>query len=635
MSMRHIIVVCTVLVAFCCKAQSEFSYLTIPKDLTKQANAVIRKDSTSVEVTGVNKMRVYSEFTITVLNELGSKYAQAVEFYDKNTRVKNQEAYIYDGFGNQIEKFKRGDFEDISAISSGDLYTDNRYKYLEYTPTEYPYTLHYISEVETTETAFIQPWFPVPGRYIGVEQSIYNFKNLAGIPFRHKEVNFDGYDIEKQVSESGILYSFSNIQAIPDEELSPNLEYLVPGVRIALNRFSLVNVTGEADNWKDFGKWQHENLISGLDELPQSTRDEISKLVAGVPNEKEKVKLIYDYVQNKTRYISVQLGIGGWKPYPASDVDKLGYGDCKGLTNYTKALLASQGINAYYSVVHAGSSKKNIESDFAAMQGNHVILNVPLEGEEIWLECTSQTMPFNFLGDFTDDRDVLVVGEGGGEIKRTPAYLNEDNLQSSKGTFMVSEDGAFSGTVEIRSLGYQYDRAFVLEDMDNSERDKHFKSYWDSHKELNIREAVLNNDRDSIVFTQKVTMSSENYVSFVNEKFIFRPNAFNANNYIPKKYKNRRHPFILNRGYKDVDQYTFTVPEGYTPDFLPEPVELETKFGKYSASVVAGEGSEYHYYRELIIFDGIFPADEYESYRAFRRKIKKNDNTKVVFVKTQ
>jgi heterodisulfide reductase subunit A-like polyferredoxin len=31
----------------------------------------------------------------------------------------------------------------------------------------------------------------------------------------------------------------------------------------------------------------------------------------------------------KSRYVSIQVGIG-WKPMDASDVDRLGYGDCKG-----------------------------------------------------------------------------------------------------------------------------------------------------------------------------------------------------------------------------------------------------------------------------------------------------------------
>jgi transglutaminase-like putative cysteine protease len=46
---------------------------------------------------------------------------------------------------------------------------------------------------------------------------------------------------------------------------------------------------------------------------------------------RKKAKKIYQYLQNKTRYISVQIGIGGFQPVTAADVDRLGYGDCKGI----------------------------------------------------------------------------------------------------------------------------------------------------------------------------------------------------------------------------------------------------------------------------------------------------------------
>jgi transglutaminase-like putative cysteine protease len=78
--------------------------------------------------------------------------------------------------------------------------------------------------------------------------------------------------------------------------------------------------------------------LTGTTILPEETKAKMRALIGDEKNPIMKAKLIYDYVQQKSRYVSIQVGIGGWKPMDASDVDRLGYGDCKGLTNYTKAL---------------------------------------------------------------------------------------------------------------------------------------------------------------------------------------------------------------------------------------------------------------------------------------------------------
>ena len=158
----------------------------------------------------------------------------------------------------------------------------------------------------------------------------------------------------------------------------------------------------------------------------------------------EKAKIVYAFMQNKTRYISVQVGIGGWEPIAANKVDAVGYGDCKGLTNYTKALLDAVGVTSYYTVVFA-QDRRDIDKEFASLQGNHVILNIPNKGKDVWLECTSQTTPFGFLGDFTDDRNVLVITPEGGIIKRTPKYINKDNLQTINADITLKENGSVNG----------------------------------------------------------------------------------------------------------------------------------------------------------------------------------------------
>ena len=88
-----------------------------------------------------------------------------------------------------------------------------------------------------------------------------------------------------------------------------------------------------------FGSWMHQNLLEGTDEISQETQQKIRTLIGTETDLIQKAKIIYQYVQDKTRYVSIQLGIGGWKPITAYEVDRLGFGDCKALTNYTSALL--------------------------------------------------------------------------------------------------------------------------------------------------------------------------------------------------------------------------------------------------------------------------------------------------------
>ena len=83
------------------------------------------------------------------------------------------------------------------------------------------------------------------------------------------------------------------------------------------------------NSWKNYGIWKNQ-LLDRRDNLPVETINTIKQLTNGLSTKKEKVKKVYEFVQSKTRYVSVQLGIGGWQPFTAEIVDKYGYGDCKG-----------------------------------------------------------------------------------------------------------------------------------------------------------------------------------------------------------------------------------------------------------------------------------------------------------------
>lgn len=632
--MRLYLLIATIFVANISFAQEvSIQSLLLDKTLTENADAVIRLDKTDVTLHSHNSMTVSKRFTITILRKAGNHAIVNYAHYNSSTRLKDLEAVIYNSTGKQIEKIKKKDFRDVSAVSGGTLYGDSRLKYFEYIPISYPYTIDFEYSYDTPNTAFMPRWSPIEDFRVSIERSEYNLSNPSDIEVREFQKNFDGYEIRNESQGKNLSYSVSNLRAVKKEILAPAFNQTKPCLFVALDKFRLEGVDGQGADWTSFGKWQYENLVKGRDKLPSGTIARVEKMLQGVDDPIEKAKKIYQYVQNNTRYISVQLGIGGWMPISAEEVDRVKYGDCKGLTNYTKALLKSQGIESYYSVVYAGKGKRNIEKEFASMQGNHVILNIPTEDEDVWLECTSQTTPFGFLGNFTDDRDVLVITPEGGMIKHTPIYSDDDNKKMTRADVVLDSQGNITADVAITSKGIAYNGRSALERLPKEKKDKHYKEYWGNINGLTITEMKSANNSGSVEYVENIKIEAQSYASMAGNDMLLKVNAFDGSDFVPDRYRNRKQPFEISRGYENEDFYTIAIPESYAISNLPGPIQLVSKFGFYSVNISKNENDQLLYERKLLIKKGKYSKDEYEDYRNFRKNVAKNDNLKIVLTK--
>jgi len=300
------------------------------------------------------------------------------------------------------------------------------------------------------------------------------------------------------------------------------------------------------------------------------------------------------------------------------------------------SLLEAVNIESNYSVVYAGNSQRNIEKDFTSIQGNHVILNLPQEGEnDIWLECTSQKLPFGFIGDFTDNRDVLVITPEGGEIKHTKKYTTEENTQIIKANYKMLENGAIDVNVILKSNGIQYDDKYWLESETERDLDKHYKKRWRYINNISIDEISISNDKERIVFKETIHFRAKNYPKIVANRMLLTVNVLNRNTHIPDRYRNRTLPLKIKRGFKDIDEVEITLPENYKVESLPNKKIIENKFGSYSAEITAKGDNSLVYKREFIVNDGEFPKEDYSSFRDFYKEVSKYDNTKVALIKKE
>jgi hypothetical protein len=613
--------------------KSEYTSLLIPDSLKQNANAVAHFDQIDILISSQRNMNIKHKRVVTVLNEKGQGNINACEYYDKKTTVESIQATIFDAFGNEIKKIKRKDFKDQCVTDGGTVFSDDRYIYLDYTPIQYPFTVIYESEIETSATAFIPQWYPLNNYFLSVEKCILNVNYPENLGFKKMELNFSRFKINKTIDTSTQLsYVATNIPAQRQEDYSP-VYSILPKVMMGLELFHLEGVDGNAKTWKEFGQWYSDKILTGTTELPEETKSKIKNLVGDEKDPIKKARIVYKYLQEKSRYVSIQVGIGGWKPMLANDVDRLGYGDCKALSNYARALLNAVDVPSYNTLLYGDRNKHDIQSDFVSMQGNHMILSIPNGENYVFLECTSQDNPFGYQANFTDDRNVLVMKPDGGEIVRTKNYENKDNSQIGKGNYSIDDNGDFSGKIAIVSEGSQYSQKYHLETAQPTEREKHYKEYWDNINNLKINKITFSNDKEKVSFTENADISAVNYGTISNNKMIFVVNAFNQNSGAVKRIRNRKNQFEIQRGYYDADEISVALPTGFTIESIPATFELNTKFGEYKTEIIKKDNNNLTYKRSIFIKKGLYKSTEYDEYRLFMEQISKNDNAKIILTK--
>lgn len=362
--------------------------------------------------------------------------------------------------------------------------------------------------------------------------------------------------------------------------------------------------------------------------ISEKTKLKLNNIISVNDSKLDKIKKIYKYVQDNTRYVSVQVGVGGWKPMKVSDVEKYGYGDCKALSNFTRSILKAYDIDSYYTVIYGGDKRK-LDEEIISMQGNHAILSVPNEESYIFLECTSQTNPFSYLSDFTSNRNALIIKPTGSEIVKTSEYKTEKNTQETKSKITVLENGSISGNAEIISKNIQYKNVSHLETSSFKEQSDYYKNHFGHLNNFEISNLKLNNNKEDFSFVETFSFKAENYFEKSLNSIILPINVLNKYSNIPSKYRNKKFSFEIEYGFTDADEIEIALPVNYTITQLPEKIILKEKFGEYYASVIF-ENNKLIFKRELTIFDGVYSKEDYELYRKFILQISKSDNLKII-----
>lgn len=606
----------------------------ISKDMLPRASAVVRNKEMHLEVKDLKNVTFREKIATTILNSNGDVHANIYIWYNKTQQIKSIKGTIYNEFGMAVSKFSEKNFSDVSAANDFSLFEDSRMKRFISSVNTYPYTIEYEYEVKAKQSLIFPEWHPVPATGVAVENSVFRFISGTDFHIQYKELNYPGKaTIDDLNGQKTYTWQVKNLKAIRDEPYSPDPEKFMTSVKIAPEKFSYQDISGSFSNWDEYGKWMYNSLLKDRDLIPEETTVFIQNLVKDIEDPKLKAKKIYEYMQNKTRYISVQVGIGGYQPILASEVDKFSYGDCKGLVNYTRGLLKIAGIESYYTVVNAGNLKQDLLPDFASMnQGNHVILCIPFKNDTTWLECTSKNNPFGFLGAFTDDRLVIACTPEGGKLLRTPKLKFNENLQFRKARFNIDSAGNLTGTMHTNFEGAQYDNREELIGLAYTEQVKKLQDTYNIPNLFIESFSIKQNKTTQPVTIEEVKFQALNYAVLNGNSLYIPLNAVNQINKPLRDIQNRTSQLYLNRGYTDIDEITFTFPANYRIDLPPKNINIVNPAGTYSVNLDIKD-NQCVYKRKIELKDGTYAVGDYEKFVRFYQTIIEADDTRLMLIK--
>ncbi len=566
----------------------------------------------------------------TISNEQGAPLASFVCSCSKNDKLTSFKGIVTDATGRVIRKLKESELQKTEY--SPYLAIDDYKMFLNYTPPVYPITISYEWTIDSHDNLIEFPAFCPQDDYdISVKKATYRLQAPKSMNIRYALQHINNKVEVSDGSSSDQLFTLevNDLPALKKESFTLSLSERMPLARFAPTDFSYYGRHGNLHSWKDYGLWEY-SLIRGLDLLPQNVCQELHQLTDGLQTPREKVAALYKRLEKTTRYVAVLLGIGGQRPAPAANVCKSGYGDCKGLSNYMRAMLKEVGIASNYTTI--STVNRNLLPNFAsAGQMNHVILQVPLENDTLWLECTNPELPMGYVHDGIAGHNAIEINEQGGRLVRLPVYADSTNLMHSTLDIRIDAQGAADMTIRQETFNQQYEDRLPLLKMDEKDREKALQRI--AHiPQADIKHMEVRASESEPKMRLEADVKSNRYATQTGQRLFVPICPLHRGYTIPNGTAERQEDLWLERGYLDVDDITLTIPESYVVEARPKDVNIEYPFATFSFSLQV-EDNTIHIRNRLLRHSGFYDKALFSQLSAFYRTISNTYKQKIVLKK--
>ena len=610
----------------------------------KDVPAVVVNDESTITVGEDGRVTTVTTYAVRVLTRAGIKRTVAIEGYDTDSggKVLEMRAWLIRADGS-VKRY--GKDETIDRITdSFNLYDESRMKLIDATrDAEVGSVFGYQTTAEN------RPWFPQAEWWFQSDVPSLASRLTVNVPagWRATGAVFNAPKLDPVVTGNSYTWEMRNLPRIEDEPASPSVRSLAAYLAVKYGPPTGSTAAVKSfDSWSDVSRW-YTDLADPQAAPDDAIATKARELTVGAKTELEKIRAIGRYVQN-LQYVSIQIGIGGWRPHAATQVFAKQYGDCKDKANLMRAMLRAVKLEAYPVLIYATDRTRVREDWVSPGQFNHCIVAVkvgdetraatviqhPALGRLLIFDATDPNTP---VGDLPDDEQgsfALVAAGADGTLVRMPVSSPEDNILKREVEAGLAADGSLTATVHERREGQSAARlrgAFKgLAPADFTRVVENWISYGATGAKFTKIEP--GDAQAEGRFRLDVEFTASAYAQSMQDRLlVFKPAVVARGESVRLDGQTRKHPIVL-ESEAFSETVRFKLPAGFDVDEMPDPVKINSDFGSYTASYEVKDG-QLVFTRSLVQRAATIPVEKYGDVRAFFGRVRASEEAPVVLAR--
>lgn len=391
-----------------------------------------------------NTLKMTYRSRLKVINKRGDSYARVSIWEDSHNRLKHALVTLYDASGQIVLQKSKKELRKSCGFAGGLMYDDACYYTGDFSASEYPY---FVENEWHRDSKSLFYWRGAGvERYVPVDRFSYRASVPNDFGFRHYTSGIEMEPIVSNLDNGRTEYYWQAVMlpALDDIDYRPPACNQPARLVVIPDSFKLDKYEFSGNTWREIGLWYSQLYSDRYLPVPDSP------VVSQDP--KTTLRTIYDDLRRNIRYVAIEVGVGGWRPYKAELTQERGFGDCKGMSTLLVSRLRNAGIESYPVLVRT-RGRGPIDTESPRVNFNHVISVALVDSDTIWMDPTCDGCPLGDLPRMDEAIDVVVNLTGGGEIWKTPASRPEDNRRERMTQIHVDSELNCKITCEMTVTG--------------------------------------------------------------------------------------------------------------------------------------------------------------------------------------